>query len=89
MDTIEDVLQWIRGNVPTATFALPYHLFGPDLMGWIRCDNDPPILQLKQDRSHMTGNKNTMDATTLSDAIDSMAPESWFTSAVRFKVVSF
>ena len=51
-DSIKDVLQWIRGNAPTAAFALPYHLFRPDLMGWIRCNNDPPILLLRQDRSH-------------------------------------
>ncbi|KIL71414.1 hypothetical protein M378DRAFT_6158 [Amanita muscaria Koide BX008] len=83
---IEDVLKWIE-NSTTAMPAMlvPNNLFGPDVM--VRCGD---VLLMGQPKSYTEGNKDSLDAKTISCALTSLCPDHWFEQsphALRQKLI--
>jgi hypothetical protein len=78
---IKEVLEWIEN--PTTAVLVPSTLFGPDLLLW--CDD---VLVMGQLKSYMEGNKDCLDAKTMSHAFIFLHPGHWFKSSVCPLVLS-
>jgi hypothetical protein len=74
---IEDVLKWIESPTTSPAVLVPNILFGPDVMVW--CGD---VLLMGQLKSYAEGNKNSLDATTITNALTSLHPNHWFKSSV-------
>ncbi|KAM6498794.1 hypothetical protein JOM56_006742 [Amanita muscaria] len=70
---IKDVLKWIENPTTMPAVLVPSHLFGPDVI--VRCKD---VLLMGQLKSYTEGNKDSLDAKTVSCAITSLCPDHWF-----------
>ncbi|KAM6498788.1 hypothetical protein JOM56_006736 [Amanita muscaria] len=70
---IKDVLKWIENPATMPAVLVPSHLFGPDVI--VRCGD---VLLMGQLKSYTDGNKDSLDAKTVSCAITSLCPDHWF-----------
>ena len=89
--SIEEVIDWIDGTGTASAVLVPSHLFGPDVM--VRCRsspiNDPSrrtLILMGQFKSYMIGNKTSLNAETLTDALNSLHSDHWFRGAVCYLV---
>ena len=82
--TIDDIIRWIEGPDPAPVILVPTILFGPDVLARVKLSSSTslPIL-MGQLKSFTNGDKESLDAPTLSDALISMHPNHWFKKAVR------
>jgi hypothetical protein len=80
--SIEDILHWVEDppaeKVSAAAVLVPGILFGPDVL--IRCGD---VLLMGQLKSYLDGNKNSLNAKTLCEALQSLNENHWFKQAVR------
>jgi hypothetical protein len=89
---IEDILDWIDKLDTAPVLLIPSHLFGPDVM--VRCHSSssnttvPPrnVLLMGQFKSYTDGNKASLDAETVVEALTSLHPDHWFRQAVCYLV---
>ena len=85
---VDDVIRWIQTAATAPAVLVTTHLFGPDVM--IRCSSPPlnstglsgNVLLIGQFKSLMKGNKESLDAGTISHALTSLHPDHWFEQAV-------
>ena len=82
-DTIDDVICWIENLDPAPAILVASHLFVPDILLRVKLLSGIVILILGQCKSYTSGNKYTLNAKTLSDALDSLHPNHWFKDSVR------
>ena len=82
--TIDDIIRWIEGPDPAPVILIPNILFGPDVLTRVKLSSSTSILILMgQLKSFTNGNKESLDAPTLSGALTSMHQSHWFKKAVR------
>ena len=74
---IHDVLKWIENPTTMPAVLVPSILFGPDVMVW--CGN---ALLIGQFKSYTEGNKEFLDAKTISHALTSLHQDHWFKKSV-------
>jgi hypothetical protein len=74
---IKDVLGWIENPTTSPAVLVPSTPFGPDVMVW--CGD---VLLMGQLKSYSEGNKDSLDAKTISHAVTSLHPNHWFNSSV-------
>jgi hypothetical protein len=79
--TVEEVIQWITQS--TTGWCLPGDLFGPDLLAWMLLSSGEVVLLMVQDKSYLSGNKDSVAAKTATAAVRSLTPGHWFKKAVR------
>jgi len=80
---IEDVINWIENPTTTPAILTSSDTFGPDLM--IRTRD---VLLMGQLKSYTNGNKDCLDAKTLSSALTSLHPDHWFKKSVCLLLLS-
>lgn len=82
--TIDDIIRWIEGPDPAPVILIPTILFGPDVLARVKLSSSTSIpILMGQLKPFTNGNKESLDAPTLSDALTSMHPNHWFKKAVR------
>lgn len=84
--TIEEIIRWIEGPEPASVILIPTFLFGPDILVRVKLSSPSPRplpILMGQLKSYTNGNKDSLDASTLSDALISMHPDHWFKQTVR------
>lgn len=79
--TIEDVIHWIETLETAPAILIASNLFGPDILLRVKLSSMIVIL-MGQCKSYTNGNKCTLDATTLGEALDSLHPDHWFKKSV-------
>lgn len=79
--TIEDVIHWIETLETTPAILIASNLFGPDILLRVKLSSMIVIL-MGQCKSYTNGNKCTLGATTLGEALDSLHPDHWFKKSV-------
>ena len=79
--TIEDIICWIETLDPAPAILIPSDLFGADILLRAKLLSRNVIL-MGQFKSYTNGNKCTLDATTLSNALNSLHPDHWFKKSV-------
>jgi hypothetical protein len=85
---VEEVLHWIENPATAPAVLIPSHLFGPDVM--LRCRSSPlnssaaprEVLVMGQFKSFTDGNKESLDAATISHALKSLQKNHWFKKTV-------
>ncbi|KIM47458.1 hypothetical protein M413DRAFT_200359 [Hebeloma cylindrosporum] len=85
--SIEEVINWVDAPAFAPAVLVTSQLFGPDVM--IRCSSSPPnstvistVLLLGQFKSFTdSGNKGSLDAEMLRDALTSLNRDNWFKQA--------
>jgi hypothetical protein len=90
---IEEVIDWIETPAVAPAVLVTSHLFGPDVM--IRCSSSPSnstvtstVLLMGQFKSFTDGNKESLDAGTISHALTSLNRDHWFKQTVSQLVSS-
>ena len=81
---IDDVINWIQTTGTASAILVATHLFGPDVL--IRCCSLPSnsttapgnIFMIGQLKSYLDGNKECLDAKTITHALTSLQPNHWF-----------
>lgn len=82
--TIDDIIRWIEGPGPAPLILIPTILFGPDVLARVKLSSSTSIpILMGQLKSFTNGNKESLDAPTLTSALISMHPNHWFKKAVR------
>lgn len=91
--SIEEIIHWIETPAVAPAVLVTSHLFGPDVM--IRCSSSPSnstvpstILLMGQFKSFMNGNKESLDAETISHGFTSLNRDHWFKQTVSQLVSS-
>ena len=91
--SIEEVIGWIETPADTPAVLVTSHLFGPDVM--IRCSSSPSnstvtstVLLMGQFKSFTDGNKESLDAGTISHGLTSLNRDHWFKQTVSQLVSS-
>ena len=91
--SVEDVIRWIETPAAAPAVLVATHLFGPDVM--IRCSSSPSnstvtstILLMGQFKSFTDGNKESLDAGTISHGLTSLNRHHWFKQTVSQLVSS-
>jgi hypothetical protein len=74
---IDKVISWLE-DASASAILVSSHLFGPDVM--VQCSG---LLLMGQFKSYTGGNKDSLDAETLTKALISLTPTHWFKRAVR------
>jgi len=85
---VEDVIRWIETPAAAPAVLVATHLFGPDVM--IRCSSHPSdstvastnVLLMGQFKSFTVGNKESLNAETISHALTSLNQDHWFKQTV-------
>lgn len=91
---IEEILQWIQAPATAPAILIATHLFGPDVMVRFKSYSLNPavaprdVLAMGQCKSYTAGNKESLDAKTLCEALESLSPDHWFKKTVRQLVSS-
>ena len=75
---IEGVLEWIENRTTMPAVLVPDVLFGPDILIW--CGD---VILMGQLKSYTTGNKESLDAKTISHALTSLGEDHWYKKEVR------
>ena len=90
-ETIDDIISWIEGPGHAPVILVPTILFGPDVLARVKLSPSASLhILMGQHKSYTTGNKESLDAVTLSNALVSMQPNHWFKTAVcQFSFVAF
>jgi hypothetical protein len=71
--TMEDIISWAETLSTASPVLVSTDDFGPDIL--IRLGN---LILMGQLKSRTKGNKNSLDATTMSEALTSLNPDHWF-----------
>lgn len=74
---IKDVIDWLETPDSSPAVLVPSAQFGPDIM--VRCRD---VLLMGQVKFYMVGDKDSLDAKTISNVLASLQPNHWFKSAV-------
>ena len=82
-ETIDDIINWIEGSGHAPVILVPTILFGPDVLARVKLSSSASLILMGQHKSYTTGNKESLNAATLSGALGSMHPDHWFKTAVR------
>jgi hypothetical protein len=85
---IEDVIRWLETPAVAPAVLITTHLFGPDVI--IRCSSplshstvaSKNILVMGQFKSYTDGNKESLDAGTITQALTSLNRVHWFKQMV-------
>ncbi|KAK2464549.1 hypothetical protein APHAL10511_003407 [Amanita phalloides] len=83
-ETNEDVICWIETLDPAPAILIPGTLFGPDVLLRVKLSSSKPndvsqiVILMGQFKSYMDGNKESLNAQTLSHALSSLHPNHWF-----------
>jgi hypothetical protein len=84
---IGEVIDWIDNPDNASVLLVTSNLFGPDVMA--RCRLSPlttvtprTVLLMGQSKSYTTGNKASLDATTVADSLTSLHRDHWFKKEV-------
>jgi len=80
---IDDILAWLQDSPTAPAVLVPGPLFGPDVM--IRFGD---VLGIGQFKSHLHGNKKSLDVTTMTKALTSLDPKHWFKQEVCWPILS-
>jgi hypothetical protein len=78
-ESIQSILDWIENPDTAPAILVPSHLFGPDFM--MRCklaNSDITIIIMAQLKSYLEGNKESLDAETLAEALTSLHEDHYF-----------
>jgi hypothetical protein len=85
--SVEEVIHWIETPAVVPAVLVTSHLFGPDVM--IRCSSSPSdstvtstVLLMGQFKSFTDGNKESLDAGTISHGLTSLNRDHWFKQTV-------
>jgi hypothetical protein len=91
--SIEEVIHWIETPDVAPAVLVTSHLFGPDVM--IRCSSSPSnstvtstVLLMGQFKSFTAGNKESLDAGTISHGLTSLNRDHWFKQTASQSVSS-
>ena len=91
--SIEEIIDCIETSAVTPVVLVMSHLFGPDIM--IRCSSSPSnstvtstVLLMGQFKSFTDGNKESLDAGTISHGLTSLNRDHWFKQTVSQLVSS-
>ena len=87
---IDDVIRWVQTTATAPAVLVTTHLFDPDVM--IRCSSPPlnstavsgNVFLIDQIKFFTKGNKESLDAGTISHALTSLHPDHWFKEAVSY-----
>jgi len=81
--SIKEIIDWIDGVGTASAVLIPSQSFGPDVM--VRCRsspiNDPSsrsLILMGQFKSYTVGNKESLDAKTVTKALSSLHSDHWF-----------
>lgn len=78
-ESINEIIHWIEGPDSTPAILIPSPLFGPDILTRVKLSSSTSLtILIGQDKSYTTGNKESLDSATLSNALISMHPDHWF-----------
>jgi hypothetical protein len=84
--SVEEVMHWIETPAVVPAVLVTSHLFGPDVM---RCSSSPSnstvtstVLLMGQFKSFTNGNKESLDAGTISHGLTSLNSYHWFKQTV-------
>jgi hypothetical protein len=85
---MDGIIKWIKDPTSTAVLV-PTNDFGPDVL--VRCadGNGDDVILMGQAKSCLDGNKNSLDAETMSEALDSLHPDHWFKRLTVGSFVSY
>lgn len=74
---VQEILDWIEGSPCSPAVLVSSHLFGPDIMIRFR-----DLLVMGQVKSYLTGNKDSLFAATMAEALTSLNSIHWFKTQV-------
>jgi hypothetical protein len=84
--SIEDTIDWIDKPGNPSALLIPSHLFGPDVMARCRSSSSNKTVLLMGQFKSYTGNKGSLDAERVANALTSLHPDHWFKQAVCYLV---
>jgi hypothetical protein len=89
--SIKEIIDWIDGTGTASAVLIPSQSFGPDVM--VRCRSSPidvpssrTLILMGQFKSCTVGNKETLDAKTVTNALSSLHSDHWFKASVGYLV---
>ncbi len=83
--SIEDAIDWLDKPDNASALLIPSQHFGPDVMA--RCcssSSNTTVLLMGQYKSYTDGNKESLEAETVAQALTSLHPDHWFKQAVCY-----
>jgi hypothetical protein len=71
--TMEDIISWVETLSTASLVLVSTNDFGPDVLVQLG-----DVILMAQLKSHMKGEKNSLDTTMMSKALNSLHPDHWF-----------
>ena len=89
--SIKDIIDWIDGIGAASAVLIPSQSFGPNVV--VRCRSSPinvpssrTLILIGQFKSYTVGNKESLDAKTVTNALSSLHSDHWFKQSVCYLV---
>ena len=86
--SIKDTIDWLDNPDKASVLLIPSQSFGPDVL--VRCRTNSSkrtILLMGQYKSYTSGNKESLNADTIVNALHSLRPDHWYKQTVRFSFI--